>query len=195
MAKEKEFEQTKSNSSIDVDSVWASMKTVSKSPAVSAKPKVSTTVVISDSTSTPPDSLKDEYVTIKRSYNFAGKVTTEEKKVLASSAEGKAYISQQQPETNKTPLGDDTKKRSTAPVKKRPVKRRKSSMMEELARGKAPKLNTLEKSRMDWLGYVDQEGLKDDLSQHNKDGYLNKQDFLMRVERRIDDDWKQAKKK
>lgn len=201
MAKEKEFAlaDKQNNSTIDVDSVWESMKGTSATSA--RKPtdaphdtaKVSSTIVNSDSTSPSASvgSLKDEYITIKRVYNFAGKVTTEEKRVLASSAEGKAYIAQQQQDTD----DQESKKRSLPPAKKRVVKRKKSTMMDELAKGKAQKLNTLEKSRLDWLGYVDKEGIKDDLSQHNKDGYLNKQDFLMRVEHRIDSDWKQGKKK
>lgn len=202
MAKEKEFAlaDKQNNSTIDVDSVWESMKETSA--ATSARkstdatvdtPKVSSTIVNSDSTSPSASvgSLKDEYITIKRVYNFAGKVTTEEKRVLESSAEGKAYIAQQQQNTD----DQERKKRSLPPAKKRVGKRKKSTMMDELAKGKAQKLNTLEKSRLDWLGYVDKEGIKDDLSQHNKDGYLNKQDFLMRVEHRIDSDWKEGKKK
>lgn len=200
LAKEKEFQLTANSSTIDVDSVWASMKGDSqKSSTESAVdiPKVSTPISFSDSTSAP-GLLKDEYITIKRVYNFAGKVTTEEKQVLASSAEGKAYVAESKEQDSveypkQTPNCNN--KRSSLPTKKRVVKRKKSSMLEELAKGKAKKLNTLEKSRLDWLGYVDQQGIKDDLSQHNKDGYLQKQDFLRRVERRVDDDWKQFKKK
>lgn len=196
-AKEKEFELSNNNSSIDVDSVWASMKGGNtEKPKDTEKPKVSTSIVISDSTSSiPADSLKDEYITIKRVYNFAGKMTTEEKRVLASSAEGKAFIAEQAKEQPRPPSLDGKKRSIVPPTQKRVVKRRKSSMMDELAAGKPKKLNTLEKSRLDWLGYVDEAGLKDDLSQHNKDGYLKKQDFLMRVEQRIDDDWKQSKRK
>lgn len=200
LAKEKEFQLTANSSTIDVDSVWASMKGDSqKSSTESAVdiPKVSTPISFSDSTSAP-GLLKDEYITIKRVYNFAGKVTTEEKQVLASSAEGKAYVAESKEQDSveypkQSPNCNN--KRSSLPTKKRVVKRKKSSMLEELAKGKAKKLNTLEKSRLDWLGYVDQQGIKDDLSQHNKDGYLQKQDFLRRVERRVDDDWKQFKKK
>lgn len=145
--------------------------------------------------------LEDEYITIKRVYNFAGNVTAEEKKVPASSAEGMAYLKEQNTQPQ---LESNDKKRSlesmdsVSALKPRRgplVKRRKSKMLDELAQGKAKKLNTLEKSKLDWLGYVDQQGIKDDLSQHNKDGYLQKQDFLQRVERRIDNDLKQFKRK
>lgn len=199
-ANKKEFDLNTSKSSLDVDSVWASMNSSStEKPKPAEEPKVSTPLVDSDSTSQlAADSLKDEYITIKRTYNFAGKVTTEEKRVLASSAEGKAYLAEQkQPQEQQDPQQPhDPKKRSnSSSTKKRVVKRRKSSMLDELAAGKAKKLNTLEKSRLDWLGYVDNSGLRDDLQQHNKDGYLQKQDFLSRVEHRIDADWKSNSKK
>ena len=189
LAKEKEFQLTANSSTIDVDSVWASMKGDSqKSSTESAVdiPKVSTPISFSDSTSAP-GLLKDEYITIKRVYNFAGKVTTEEKQVLASSAEGKAYVAESKEQDSveypkQSPNCNN--KRSSLPTKKRVVKRKKSSMLEELAKGKAKKLNTLEKSRLDWLGYVDQQGIKDDLSQHNKDGYLQKQERHLATRRR-----------
>lgn len=51
------------------------------------------------------------------------------------------------------------------------------------ANDKGPKLNTIEKSKLDWAGYVDQEGIKEELdkAEKGKDGYLGKQDFLGRV--------------
>ncbi|KAF5110454.1 hypothetical protein DV452_004339 [Geotrichum candidum] len=157
----------------------------------------------SESPADAKSKLTDEYITIKRVYNFAGKVTTEEKKVLASSAEGLAYIKEQTIKAQDDLVANDKKRSletvdSTTALKPRrgpPLKRRRSKILDELAQGKAKKLNTLEKSKMDWLGYIDQQGIKDDLSQHNKDGYLHKQDFLHRVERRIDDDLKQFKRK
>jgi hypothetical protein len=199
--KEKEFKLTEklNGSTIDVDSVWASMNSAkSASPVASASDQP-----LSGSAGEAKSTLNDEYITIKRVYNFAGKVTTEEKKVLASSAEGLAYIKEQTVKSQDD-LASNDKKRSLEtvdsmptlkPRRGPPVKRRKSKMLDELAQGKAKKLNTLEKSKLDWLGYVDQQGIKDDLSQHNKDGYLQKQDFLHRVERRIDDDLKQFKRK
>ncbi|KAI8147606.1 bucentaur or craniofacial development-domain-containing protein, partial [Fennellomyces sp. T-0311] len=49
---------------------------------------------------------------------------------------------------------------------------------------KVPKMNTLEKSRLDWQGYVDREGIRDDLKYKNKDGYMEKVAFLQRVDDR-----------
>lgn len=160
----------KSTSGIDIDSLWASMN--SKPPSKTASP-----------TTTDPANgpISEEYITIKRTIKFAGKVTHEEKRVLASSAEGKAYLKEQQ--------------EPVRPAKKQPPRKRKSSLLEELESGKAKKINTLEKSRLDWLGFVDKEGIREDLTKHNKGGYLHKQDFLSRVEHKIHDDMTANKKK
>lgn len=56
-------------------------------------------------------------------------------------------------------------------------------------------MNTLEKSRLDWKGFVEEEGIEDDLKNYNKGGYLQKQDFLQRVTERQDSDRKAGKKK
>ncbi|CDH61519.1 hypothetical protein RO3G_04757 [Lichtheimia corymbifera JMRC:FSU:9682] len=49
---------------------------------------------------------------------------------------------------------------------------------------KVPKMNTLEKSRLDWNGYVEKEGIRDELKYKNKDGYMEKVAFLQRVDDR-----------
>ena len=55
---------------------------------------------------------------------------------------------------------------------------------------KGPKLNTIEKSKMDWAGYVDQAGIKDELdgAEKAKEGYLGKMDFLGRVGAKREDE-------
>lgn len=49
---------------------------------------------------------------------------------------------------------------------------------------KEPKMNTLDKSKLDWQGFVDREGIRDDLKYKNKDGYMEKVAFLQRVDDR-----------
>lgn len=97
------------------------------------------------------------------------------------SAEAKAYFAN----------AEATAAKQSTPVA-RPRKR--PSALEAAAGKKAPKLNTLEKSRLDWAGFVDQEGIGDDLKRHNKGGYLQEQDFLHRVSAKRDADWKGARK-
>ncbi|GAA6005911.1 Swc5p [Rhodotorula paludigena] len=59
---------------------------------------------------------------------------------------------------------------------------------------KKAKLNTLEKSKLDWNQYVStQEGLTDTLAHARKDGYLDRRDFLDRVEQSGIDAWDRAR--
>ncbi len=127
-------------------------------------------------------------ITIKRTYVFAGQTTTEEKLVPASSAEARLYLqSQEASQQSKQQSSPDPNGKSAL---RRPKKR--VSMFDPNPNGvsgaaaacdKGPKLNTIEKSKLDWAGYVDQEGIKEELdkAEKGKDGYLGKQDFLGRV--------------
>lgn len=49
---------------------------------------------------------------------------------------------------------------------------------------KGRKLNTVEKSKMDWAGFVDKEGIREELevAEKGKESYLHRKEFLERVE-------------
>ncbi|KAL9976458.1 hypothetical protein ACROYT_G013765 [Oculina patagonica] len=47
---------------------------------------------------------------------------------------------------------------------------------------KKTKMSTLEKSKLDWDVFKDQEGIQEELQHFNKDGYLEKQAFLQRTD-------------
>lgn len=147
-----------------------------------------------------------EMITIKRTYKFAGEIHTEEKTVPKSSAEAQLWLSQHQspkPEAL-TPDGH---------VVQRPLRTFsrfdpnlsnldafKSSWVGRNAQStnfKGPKLNVVEKSKMDWAVHVDSEGLKDELDTHAKakEGYLNRMDFLRDVEQRKEDEARDARSK
>lgn len=153
------------------------------------------------------DGEQSEFIRIKRTYNFAGKVHTEEKVVKRDSAEARLY---------RASLGENggsVEAVDGAPSKKMPRKAFRSAFepipdqtamrtdlnlgisvrlrARELANeANAKKLNTVEKSRMDWAGYVDREGLKDelDLAGKSKHSYTARQDFLARSEARREED-------
>ena len=150
-----------------------------------------------------------DMIKIKRRYNFAGKVHTEEKLVPRGSAEAKLYLES---------LGEKADPGETdAPQKRMPRKAFRSIFepivdqspqrtdlnlgmnvrlkARELAQGDAKKLNTVEKSRMDWAGYVDREGLKDELALagRSKESYAHRQDFLARSEARREEDARTAR--
>lgn len=60
---------------------------------------------------------------------------------------------------------------------------------------KAQKLNTVDKSRLDWAGYVDKEGIAEELDEYGraKEGYLGRMDFLERVDQRKEEERRTAK--
>ncbi|KAF9348783.1 Craniofacial development protein 1 [Mortierella sp. NVP85] len=85
-------------------------------------------------------------------------------------------------------------------AKKGPVRYvRKKSQLDELAATygvkKPAKLNTLEKSKLDWNNFVGKEGIEDELKHHNKDGYMEKVAFLQRTDERRDREYQMLKKR
>ncbi|KAF4121300.1 Bucentaur or craniofacial development [Geosmithia morbida] len=73
------------------------------------------------------------------------------------------------------------------------VSARMQARREAQQQQQAKKLNTVEKSRMDWAGFVDKEGIKDELelAGRAKDSYASREDFLARSEaRREEGAWK-----
>ncbi|KAI2470423.1 BCNT-domain-containing protein [Annulohypoxylon bovei var. microspora] len=148
-------------------------------------------------------------IKIKRTYNFAGKVHTEEKSVPRDSAEAKLYLASQDPK-----VAEDVEAEEGQPRRK-PRKAFRSifePMIEGLSQradlnlgmnarlqlreqAKAKKLNVVEKSRMDWAGFVDKEGIKDELelAGKSKESYVNRQDFLDRVAANRDEEARRAR--
>jgi hypothetical protein len=148
----------------------------------------------------PPHMIK-----IKRTYNFAGKVHTEEKLVARDSAEAKLYLASLGPNKNPEDANnnDEEEEEEQKPKPRKAFRSRFEPVMEGLAqrgdlnlgintrleireqqRVKAKKLNVVEKSRMDWAGFVDKEGIKDELelAGKSKESFASRQDFLRRVE-------------
>ncbi|GAA6043487.1 hypothetical protein JCM8097_000738 [Rhodosporidiobolus ruineniae] len=64
----------------------------------------------------------------------------------------------------------------------------------KLGVGKKPaKLNTLEKSKLDWNNHVTTTGDSDDLATARRNGFLEKKDFLDRVEGKREEEWERLK--
>ncbi|KAI0844990.1 BCNT-domain-containing protein [Daldinia vernicosa] len=148
-------------------------------------------------------------IKIKRTYNFAGKVHVEEKLVPRDSAEAKLYLASQNPASV-----EDAEPEDSQP--KRKPRKAFRSIFEPVIEGltqradlnlgmdarlqlreqaKAKKLNVVEKSRMDWAGFVDKEGIKDELelAGKSKESYVNRQDFLARVAANRDEEARRAR--
>lgn len=145
----------------------------------------------------------EEMIKIKRTYKFAGEVITEEKLVPKDSAEAKLYLSQSKDKPVDDAEAEDAASKNSGLKLRRPLRKysrfdpnppdaiKKSWEKQPTAaeadsnkQVKGPKLNTVEKSRLDWAEYVDQAGIKDELNVHSKakEGYLGRMEFLSRVD-------------
>ncbi|WPK26019.1 hypothetical protein PUMCH_003364 [Australozyma saopauloensis] len=145
---------------------------------------------------------EEEQIRIVTTYTFAGRLVRESKLVAADSAEARAYLnstsglmaSEDDNENHKSSVTVLRKVQGTDEERPLRIKLKRSSLIDKfLARDKKNKLTTLEKSRLDWASFVDKKKIKDDLAQHNKGGYLEKQAFLDRVENNRDLQYQQAK--
>ncbi|KAH7361002.1 bucentaur or craniofacial development-domain-containing protein [Rhexocercosporidium sp. MPI-PUGE-AT-0058] len=161
-----------------------------------------------------PDSL----VMIKRTYNFAGKVHMEQKLVPRNSAEAKLFLATNAPPSSAAePVTEPAaaeQEDSPFAKPKRPLKKARRSIFEPVVdlpprtdlyfgtrkqsditlvgvQAKVKKFNTVEKSAMDWAGFVDKEGIADELDAagKSKGAYKARQEFLARVEaKKVEDD-------
>ncbi|KAA8893657.1 bucentaur or craniofacial development-domain-containing protein [Sphaerosporella brunnea] len=186
----------------DVDALWAAMNSPAAATATAAAapsdPRRSSSSTISSSDEKQKEEATAEtgekMVTIKHTYEFAGETITEEKLVPASSETARVYFSGSS-SASPAPSADGK------PARRPPPKKRASAFdAAAAARSKAAqpaKINTLEKSRLDWAGFVDKEGIGDDLKKWNKGdkGYLDRQAFLGRVEENKERQLKEARRK
>lgn len=144
------------------------------------------------SKSSKPSGSSDQKVSITRMYDFAGEAVVVTKTVDANSTEAKN-------------IKKDEGKKTESHVK--PAVRdlgslgfkRKGGLTSVLGQiSKKPKMSTLEKSKLDWETFKDQEGIHQELQNYNKDGYLEKQAFLQRTDERQferERDMRQGKRK
>lgn len=197
-------------STIDVEKAWAEMNRPGPLPPVKvagAEPVAATNREDESAAVEVKENISAlhgaEMITIKRKFKFAGEVHVEEKVVPKSSAEARLWLSQQ--EEKSQPITDD------GVVIQRPLRKisrfdpnynniaafkvnwSRSDLKDEPFKG--PKLNVVEKSKMDWASHVDAEGLKDELDEHAKakEGYHGRMDFLNEVEQRKEEEARQAR--
>lgn len=222
--KPKKTPVTSEDTTVDIDAIWARMNASKTPSALSALGRANkneekiaekaseasplkdqtreTTSVAANAQGVAPAeaSIAEDMILIKRTYEFAGETVAEEKQVPKSSAEARLYlaaVAAQQNPTTSTP--------NQKPPLRRPKKR--TSMFEPPpddsplstagSKGKGTKLNTIEKSKLDWAGYVDKEGIKDELegAEKAKDGYLGRMDFLDKMSAKREGDISTLKKK
>lgn len=150
----------------------------------------------------------DEFVKIKRTYKFAGEMNTEEKIVPKDSAEAKIFMASEGDADTLTAADVEDASNAKAIKLRRPLRKlsrfdpnptgsiqrswekQPTTLSAEAENARGPKINTVEKSRLDWAAYVDQAGIKDELKVHSKakEGYLGRMDFLDRVGAKQDEE-------
>ncbi|XP_010219447.1 PREDICTED: craniofacial development protein 1 [Tinamus guttatus] len=126
-----------------------------------------------------PEKPKDAgKLTITKVFDFAGEEVRVTKEVDAASKEAKSFLKQQE----KTQSGAPAPLPTVSGVK-RPSGM--SSLLGKIA-SKKQKMSTLEKSKLDWESFKEEEGIGEELAIHNrgKDGYIERKAFLERVDHR-----------
>lgn len=190
---------------VDIDRIWEELNKPGALPPVrmEAEEEIQVSQPMTVEAATAVTDAAEEMVTIKRQFEFAGEIHTEEKIVPKSSAEAQLWLAQQA--VKSTTAG------KVADGKSRPLRKisrfdpnyanleafRNHSIRAQPDVFKGPKLNVVEKSKMDWAVHVDAEGLKDELNvaAKAKDAYLSRMDFLGQVEQRKDDEARAARQK
>ncbi|OCK81617.1 hypothetical protein K432DRAFT_325894 [Lepidopterella palustris CBS 459.81] len=245
---------------VDVDALWAQLSSAPLRPvstADSGPSKGNEQATDRDEVVETADLGDEDFITIKKTYIFAGQRTTEEKRVLKTSVEAQEYLALHHIALHKPAQGDE----STAPpgpeaqpketdavdphvcskTLRRPLRRpsrfdpnptgqvrglppelqltwpRKPTIASTLTQPdqenvstpalsvttprpmpppeRAQKLNVVDKSRLDWAGYVDKEGIAEELDEHGraKEAYLGRMDFLANVDRKREEERRRAK--
>lgn len=124
-----------------------------------------------------------EKVKITKVFDFAGEEVRVTKEVDATSKEAKSFFKQNEKEKPQAAV--------PSPVPALPAGsgfKRSSGMSSLLGKigAKKQKLSTLEKSKLDWESFKEEEGIGEELAIHNrgKEGYIERKAFLDRVDHR-----------
>lgn len=200
---------TAPTSSVDVDAIFAELS-LGKAPSRTEWLEILKLAPETTKEPTPKPQpltqdekdLQPQTITIKLTYAFAGKIVTETKTVDANLAEAKAYLNS----TARMATYDEDKPyrlfvpvMRTVPGELEPrelrIKLKRPLLIDKFlsGSGKKIKLSTLEKSRLDWALFVDKRNIQDELKIGNRDGYLEKQDFLGRLDAKRDENYQKAK--
>ncbi len=197
---------------IDVEKLWADMQSLPVGKMDLVVPVEDDDMDVDgeqDEENLPVEPFKgEEMITIKRNIEYAGEVTEVEEQVLRSSKEAQRYLAEHpEADPDYKPLGDSGVQRPlkrpsmfepnpTAAVKGVPPDRLRprapsrldvlmaEKRAEEEQAKKAEKMTTVQKSALDWRGFVDQQGLREELDEYGKSkkGFLAREDFLDRAQ-------------
>lgn len=127
---------------------------------------------------------ESEKVKITKLFDFAGEEVRVTKEVDAASKEAKSFLKQNEKEKPQAVVPS-----AAAPVLPAGSGIKRSSGMSSLLGkigAKKQKMSTLEKSKLDWENFKEEEGIGEELAIHNrgKEGYIERKAFLDRVDHR-----------
>lgn len=126
---------------------------------------------------------ESEKVKITKVFDFAGEEVRVTKEVDASSKEAKSFLKQNEKEKPQAPVSS-----AAPPLPAGSGIKRTSGMSSLLGKigAKKQKMSTLEKSKLDWENFKEEEGIGEELALHNrgKEGYIERKAFLERVDHR-----------
>lgn len=152
-------------------------------------------------------------ITIKKTYRFAGEVHVEEKVVPRSSEEARTWLAEQPGGSAQLANANGAPLTKTGLPLRRPLrkisrfdpnlnnpesfKKNWETTLTQHRGLSGPKINTVEKSRLDWVDHVSKAGLRDELSEHakGKGSYMSQRDFLDQVELNREEEARRARLK
>ncbi|KHJ31128.1 putative swr1-complex protein 5 [Erysiphe necator] len=163
------------------------------------------------------DEGPNSMIKIKQTYKFAGKFHFEEKIVARGSAEAKLYLKslsdaskvnlveletqgqvlkiKRPPKLARTSIFEPSSHKMPQRTDLRLGVRRQNPLVASDLMKEGKKLNTVEKSIIDWAGFVDKEGIADELeaASKSKHSYKTHQEFLARVEQKKEEESRRAR--
>lgn len=164
------------------DSLWADfLKDTGSSPSKASNGSSSKQESEKEQSVGNSSSSASQKVTVTKVYNFAGEEVKVEEKVDAKEA---ADLAKKTEEVKSTRAPSPAVAAEPSPSVPRRSGGGLGSVLGKIS-GK-PKIGTLEKSRLDWKQFTNEEGIEEELQTHNKGkhGYLERQAFLERSDHR-----------
>ncbi|XP_033898126.1 craniofacial development protein 1-like isoform X1 [Acipenser ruthenus] len=172
------------------DDLWASfLSDVGQKPQTASvqPPPLATGAIKSQGETKEAEKPKESSkVTITKVFDFAGEEVRVTKEVDADSKEAKFFLKKQQGEETEQqspPRPESSAEPTASSGGKRPAGI--GSILNRIG-GKKQKMSTLEKSKLDWDSFKNEEGIGEELATHNrgKEGYVERKAFLERVDHR-----------
>lgn len=200
---------------VDVEALWADLKNVAVGRDSYAPLQTGDADDEADGENAGAIENGDEMIAIKRRIEYAGEITEVEERVPRASKEAQRYLREHPEADPSHPRHQDATEveapsinrplrrpslfepnpsaiiKGVAPEKLRPRAPNRVDVLmaekriEEERKKKAEKMSTVQKSALDWRGWVDkQEGLREELDVYgrSKHGFLAREDFLGRAE-------------